>query len=104
MTEAWTEIWSFGRGAARTYCGVARTQEGYAVDIFHNYTCLETTVHASRDAAHEQARRARARYRTVGASSRKARALCRELKYASWPVMASCAPQPRRVARTARAY
>jgi hypothetical protein len=38
----WTEIWSVGRGSSRVYCGVARTEEGFAVDLFRGDTCLES--------------------------------------------------------------
>jgi hypothetical protein len=44
----WTEIWSVGRGADRVYCGVARTDEGFAVDVFHGDTCIESKVFDSR--------------------------------------------------------
>jgi hypothetical protein len=91
MTGAWTEIWSFGRGSARTYCGIARTEEGFAVDVFHGFTCLETTTHATYEDARVEAKTARTRYRSVTGASRKARHFSRDLLYASWPIMADCA-------------
>ena len=40
----WTEIWSVGRGSNRVYCGIARTEEGFAVDLFRGDTCIESRV------------------------------------------------------------
>lgn len=36
----WTELWTEQEGATRVYCGVARTDEGFAVDLFRDYTCV----------------------------------------------------------------
>jgi hypothetical protein len=44
----WTEIWSVGRGSNRVYCGIARTEEGFAVDLFHGDTCVESRVLGTR--------------------------------------------------------
>lgn len=60
--EPWTEIWSAGYGRDRSYCGIAETEEGFAVDVFHGDTCVASTVHASRDEAEREARRARGKY------------------------------------------
>lgn len=50
----WTELWSIGEGAGRTYCGIARTPEGFALDVFRGDNCLSSTIHASwREAEHE---------------------------------------------------
>lgn len=51
MVRWWTEIWSVGVGLSRRYCGVARTEEGYAVDLFEGDTCLESEVYATRKEA-----------------------------------------------------
>lgn len=40
MAEWWTEVWTDGVGRFRTYCGVARTETGYAVDLFVGDTCI----------------------------------------------------------------
>jgi hypothetical protein len=40
----WTEIWSVGRGSDRVYCGIARTEDGFAVDLFCGDTCIESRV------------------------------------------------------------
>ena len=94
MTGSWTEVWSYGRGSARTYCGISRTYDGFAVDVFHGFTCLETTVHETHDAAMAMARACRARYRRAGMAARKARQYSRELVYASWPLVADSGPRP----------
>jgi hypothetical protein len=31
MAGWWTELWSIGNGLSRTSCGIARTEEGFAV-------------------------------------------------------------------------
>lgn len=50
----WTEMWSIGEGADRTYCGIARTPEGFALDVFRGDHCLGSTVHGTwREAEHE---------------------------------------------------
>lgn len=51
MNEWWTEIWSVGRGANRLYCGVALTEEGFAVDVFRGDTCLDSWIFETREAA-----------------------------------------------------
>ncbi|MGH9371474.1 MAG: hypothetical protein ACRD15_08090 [Vicinamibacterales bacterium] len=51
MGNWWTEIWSYGAGQSRKYCGVARTEEGYAVDLFQGDTCLESEIFATRKEA-----------------------------------------------------
>jgi hypothetical protein len=35
-------MWSFGIGANRIYCGIARTEDGFAVDVFRGDTCIES--------------------------------------------------------------
>jgi hypothetical protein len=47
----WTEVWSVGRGTNRLYCGIARTEEGFAVDVFRGDTCVDSRVVDSRTAA-----------------------------------------------------
>ena len=42
MGDWWTETWSFGTGRSRTYCGIAETDEGYAVDVFSGDTCVDS--------------------------------------------------------------
>jgi hypothetical protein len=55
MANWWTEIWSHGAGQSRKYCGVARTEEGYAVDLFEGDTCLGSEVFATRKEAVQRA-------------------------------------------------
>lgn len=42
MARWWNEVWSFGKGPGRTYCGISRTAEGYAVDLFCGDTCVDS--------------------------------------------------------------
>jgi len=51
MADTWTELWSVRAGRSRTYCGVARTEEGFAVDVFRDDTCIDTEEHATRELA-----------------------------------------------------
>lgn len=46
--EWWREVWSVGEGRARTYCGITRTPEGFAVDVFEGDTCVESESFATR--------------------------------------------------------
>ena len=50
MTEPdwWREIWSLDEGRTRVYCGIARTPDGYAVDVFRGDTCVESETFPSR--------------------------------------------------------
>lgn len=47
MSAWWAEQWSFGRGRARTYCGIRRTPEGFAVEVFRGDTCVDSFVYGS---------------------------------------------------------
>jgi hypothetical protein len=60
--ESWSEIWSAGHGRDRSYCGIAATDDGYAVDVFQGDTCVASSLFANRDEAERAASRARARY------------------------------------------
>jgi hypothetical protein len=51
MNGWWTQIWSLGTGANRIYCGIARTEEGFAVDLFQGDTCVDSLVFENRTAA-----------------------------------------------------
>ncbi len=60
--ESWTEVWSAGHGRSRSYCGIARTEEGFAVDVFHGDTCVASEVFDSQDEAEQAAHEMRGRY------------------------------------------
>jgi hypothetical protein len=60
--ERWTEIWSSGYGRDRSYCGIAETDEGFAVDVFEGDTCVASVVFKSQPEAQEAALRLRSRY------------------------------------------
>ena len=61
MVKWWKEVWTAGEGAGRTYCGIARTVEGYAVDLFRGDSCIASELHETCDeserAASELSRR-----------------------------------------------
>ena len=44
----WREVWSIGEGRQRVYCGIARTPDGYAVDVFEGDSCIESDTFPSR--------------------------------------------------------
>lgn len=46
--EWWREVWSVGEGRTRIYCGIARTPDGYAVDVFEGDSCIESDTFPSR--------------------------------------------------------
>lgn len=60
--EPWTEIWSAGHGPDRSYCGIAETDDGYAVDVFQGDTCVASAVFEYRRDAERAADRMRRRY------------------------------------------
>ena len=60
--EPWVEIWSTGYGRERSYCGIAETDDGYAVDVFQGDTCVASSTFESRDDADRAARQMQARY------------------------------------------
>jgi len=63
--ESWTEIWSAGDGESRSYCAVAQTADGFAVDVFHGDACVDSTLHPSFEAATAHAKAMRHRYLRV---------------------------------------
>jgi hypothetical protein len=62
MAKPWTELWSFGSGAQRSYCVIERTEEGFALDVFRGDTCIESDVFETRDQAERVARGLEAQY------------------------------------------
>ena len=96
MRQAWQEVWSSGSGTARTYCGIAHTGEEYAVDVFHGFTCIESSVFTTREAARAAADAARLRHRPSTAS-KVARTFSRRVLYmpTASPARASAASRRR---------
>lgn len=78
MEPAWMEVWSVGSGRSRTYCGIARTEEGFAVDVFHQDTCIEASVFATSDEARKAAAECRFRYHTIESARLAASSVVRE--------------------------
>jgi hypothetical protein len=69
----------------RTYCGIAETQDGYAVDVFQGDTCLEAADYATFEEAREAALGVRLRYQSVEGASRKAHAFSgRRVLHGAW--------------------
>jgi hypothetical protein len=64
MSGWWAEEWSFGTGRTRTYCGITRTEEGYAVDVFRGETCMDSFVYGSLSAAKQIAQGLKLQYRS----------------------------------------
>ena len=62
MTNWWAEEWSIGSGRARTLCGIARTDDGYAVDVFRGDTCLDSFEYRSRSEAIQAAHTLKLQY------------------------------------------
>ena len=55
MQKRWKEVWAAGEGNSRTYCGIARTVEGYAVDLFRGDSCIASEIHETREDAERAA-------------------------------------------------
>ena len=51
MYDWWREQWSLGEGQSRVYCGIARTKEGDAVDVFRGDTCVDSVPYGNRQEA-----------------------------------------------------
>jgi hypothetical protein len=47
-THWWREVWSLDDGVRRRYCGIAKTPDGYAVDVFEGDTCIESETFPTR--------------------------------------------------------
>ena len=62
MARWWKEVWAAGAGRSRLYCGIARTIEGYAVDIFRGDSCVSSEIHPTRDEAERAASELGRRY------------------------------------------
>lgn len=60
--DSWTEIWSEGHGRSRSYCGIAGTEDGFAVDLFRGDTCLSSATYGTWQDAERAAEALRARY------------------------------------------
>lgn len=60
--ELWVEIWSTGHGRERSYCGIAETDEGFAVDVFQGDTCVASSTFESRADAERAAGQMQSRY------------------------------------------
>ena len=65
MADSWTEKWSVGRGRTRKYCGVAQTEDGFAVDVFDGDTCVFSQIFGSKKEAEASALSLKARYGQV---------------------------------------
>jgi hypothetical protein len=68
MSGWWTEMWSAGSGASRRYCGIARTEDGFAVDVMRGDTCIASDTHPTREAAEHAAAAYKRRFLKVPGS------------------------------------
>lgn len=68
--ESWTEVWSAGHGRSRSYCGIARTEDGFAVDVFHGDTCVASSTYESWDEAERAAHLTRSAVEVPGSGFR----------------------------------
>ena len=55
MPGWWTEVWSVGAGATRRSCGIAHTEDGFAVDVLRGDTCIASETYPTRDEAERAA-------------------------------------------------
>jgi hypothetical protein len=51
MANSWTELWSFGLGRSQVRCGVARTEEGFTVEVWRSDCCIESEQYPTREMA-----------------------------------------------------
>ena len=72
MVNWWAEEWSFGSGPSRLSCGISRTAEGYAVDVFRGDTCVESFVYPDRAEARGAAQALKDQYQHGRSRSRPA--------------------------------
>lgn len=64
----WTELWSLEMGGTRIYCGIAQTDEGFAVDLFRGDFCVASQVHRTWADAERAARALARRYERARAA------------------------------------
>ena len=62
MARWWKEVWAAGGGKSRIYCGIARTIDGYAVDVFRGDSCVSSEMHSTREEAERAASELGRRY------------------------------------------
>jgi hypothetical protein len=48
MGTRWAEQWVLGSGRSRVACGISRTEDGFAVDLFHGETCVDSFFYRTR--------------------------------------------------------
>jgi hypothetical protein len=75
MAKWWKEVWSAGSGARRLYCGIARTVDGYAVDLFRGDECIASDLFATRTEAERAASGLRREHVRRSSSSSRLRRL-----------------------------
>lgn len=85
MRNWWTEMWAIDDGPDRTYCGIARTPDGFALDVFRGDNCIASTLHATWREAEREASVLKRRYRRrkPAAAAGWSAAEARELRYSA---------------------
>ena len=62
LDDSWRKIWAVGRGHTGQYCGIAGTEDGFAVDVFDKDTCVWSELFSSREDAEKMALSLRGRF------------------------------------------
>ena len=61
--NAWrAEQWWLGSGADRVSCGISRSEDGYAVDLFHGSQQIESIFYSTRADAERLTRQLKLQY------------------------------------------
>jgi hypothetical protein len=62
MTLRRAEQWSVGSGRSRVSCGISRSEDGYAVDLFRGETCVDSFFYSTRADAERVTRELKLQY------------------------------------------
>ena len=47
MSSEWKEMWSVDTGGSRNSCGIAQTEDGFAVDVLRGDTCIASEIYST---------------------------------------------------------
>ena len=62
MADCRSERWRIGSGGARVSCGISRTEDGFAVDLFRGDTCVDSFFYRTRADAERTTRMLKLQY------------------------------------------
>lgn len=54
--------WSLGSGLSRVLCGIARSEDGFAVQLFRGETCIDSFFYRTRADAERVTRQLKSQY------------------------------------------